>query len=213
MSESERAVGSFRERKKAETRARIAAVATMLFLERGFDQVTVAEVAEAAGCSAMTVFNYFPRKEDLFLDRIPEIVAMFEQAALRRGPGVTAVSAVHAMLVEQLQAGHPLVALRDDLAHFWRVVLDSPSLRARAREGVEEVERALADAVAAGGDDPHPRLTAALVVAAYRAVYVTAAGRMLAGEPARTVAPRHRALMDGAFRVLETASSDLGQFE
>lgn len=59
-----------RERKKRLTRQRISGEATALFLERGFDEVAVAEVARAAGVSTMTVFNYFPRKEDLFLDRI-----------------------------------------------------------------------------------------------------------------------------------------------
>ncbi|MER6799893.1 TetR/AcrR family transcriptional regulator, partial [Amycolatopsis mediterranei] len=58
-----------RERKKQATRLLISNVATGLFAERGFEEVTVAEIAEAAGVSKMTVFNYFPRKEDLFLDR------------------------------------------------------------------------------------------------------------------------------------------------
>ncbi len=52
-----------------QTLARIAQVAAGLFLERGFDEVTVAEVARAAGVSSVTVFNHFPRKEDLYLDR------------------------------------------------------------------------------------------------------------------------------------------------
>lgn len=62
-------MAGLRERKKWETRRRISDVATGLFFARGFDNVTIAEVAEAAGVSRMTVFNYFPRKEDLFLDR------------------------------------------------------------------------------------------------------------------------------------------------
>ncbi|BBJ40169.1 hypothetical protein SSPO_028870 [Streptomyces antimycoticus] len=42
-------------------------MATGLFLERGFDRVTVAEVAAAAEVSVNTVYNYFPAKEDLVL--------------------------------------------------------------------------------------------------------------------------------------------------
>lgn len=68
---------TLRERKKRETRQRISDEATMLFVARGFDEVTVAEIAKAAHVSAMTVFNHFPRKEDLFLDRIPEAVELF----------------------------------------------------------------------------------------------------------------------------------------
>ncbi|MFD0582588.1 helix-turn-helix domain-containing protein [Dactylosporangium darangshiense] len=69
-----------RERKKRETRRLISDVATMLFVERGFDAVTVAEIAARAGVAPKTVFNYFPRKEDLFLDRLEELSAMVTAA-------------------------------------------------------------------------------------------------------------------------------------
>jgi AcrR family transcriptional regulator len=61
-----------RESKKLETRREIADTAMRLFVERGFDHVTVAEVAAAARVSVKTVFNYFPTKEDLFFDELPE---------------------------------------------------------------------------------------------------------------------------------------------
>ncbi|MBP2048736.1 AcrR family transcriptional regulator [Streptomyces griseochromogenes] len=80
MVDGEDAELSLRERKKRQTRQRISDVATVRFVERGFDKVTVTEVARAAGVSAMTVFNYFPRKQDLFLDRIPEAVETFGEA-------------------------------------------------------------------------------------------------------------------------------------
>ena len=63
-------------RDKQRTRERISQVATALFLERGFSEVTVAEVAAAAGVSKVTVFAHFPRKEDLLLDLAPEAVAL-----------------------------------------------------------------------------------------------------------------------------------------
>lgn len=61
-------MNGLRERKKAETRQAISDVATRLFEARGFEAVTVAEIAAAANVSAKTVFNYFPAKEDLFFD-------------------------------------------------------------------------------------------------------------------------------------------------
>lgn len=76
-----------RERKKRQTRSLISDVASGLFVQRGFDNVTVAEVAEAAGVSAKTVFNYFPRKEDLFLDRYPEAVELVTRAVRERAEG------------------------------------------------------------------------------------------------------------------------------
>src|SRR3954447_804964 len=60
---------SLRERKKRETRQHISDVATGLFLEHGFDEVRVADVARAAGVSEKTVYNYFETKEALLLHR------------------------------------------------------------------------------------------------------------------------------------------------
>src|SRR4051812_40492036 len=74
-----------RERKKRETRAAISRVATALFYERGFDAVTVDDVARAAGVSKMTVFNYFARKEDLMFDREPEGIELLRSVLENRG--------------------------------------------------------------------------------------------------------------------------------
>ncbi|TIV74470.1 MAG: TetR family transcriptional regulator, partial [Mesorhizobium sp.] len=57
-----------RARKRLATRKAISDTATRLFMERGFDHVTVDEIAEAADVGRMTVFNHFPRKEDMFFD-------------------------------------------------------------------------------------------------------------------------------------------------
>ncbi|MFF1447126.1 TetR/AcrR family transcriptional regulator [Streptomyces sp. NPDC058274] len=200
---------SLRERKKRATRQRISDIATPLIVARGFDNVTVTEIARAADVSAMTVFNYFPRKEDLFLDRIPEAVEMFTEAVRQRGPGETPLAALRRLVLELLDARHPLSGVDDDFPPFWHVVLDSPALRARAREGVEELETALADALtetsAAIPGSPDPGLAAALIVAAYRSVYVTSAGRLLAGERADDIAEDHRARVGAAFDALERA--------
>jgi AcrR family transcriptional regulator len=61
-----------RTRKRMATRQAISDVATRLFMERGFDRVTIDEIAEAADVGRMTVFNHFPRKEDMFFDREQE---------------------------------------------------------------------------------------------------------------------------------------------
>src|SRR5215211_7761821 len=74
-----------RERKKRATRQLISNVATRLFMERGFEDVTVDEVAAAANVSKMTVFNYFARKEDLFFDRGDEAQRLLRAALEGRG--------------------------------------------------------------------------------------------------------------------------------
>ncbi|WP_338683227.1 TetR/AcrR family transcriptional regulator [Streptomyces acidiscabies] len=197
---------SLRERKKRATRLRISDVATALFEARGFDEVTVAEVAREAEVSTMTVFNYFPRKEDLFLDRIPDVVETVTATVRHRPPDQTPLTALRDLAITLLEQRHPFSALDDDLPAFWRIVIGSPALRARAREGVEEVESALATALAETAPEyPAPDLAAALTVAAYRAVYVTSARRLLAGEPASAVAGDHRARLTRAFTALEAA--------
>ncbi|MFD0022221.1 TetR/AcrR family transcriptional regulator [Streptomyces sp. NPDC058382] len=195
-----------RERKKRATRQRISDVATGLIVANGFDEVTVADVARAAEVSAMTVFNYFPRKEDLFLDRIPQAVELFTGAVRRRGPDEPPLRALRRLVLELLDQRHPLSAVDDDYPAFWRIVIASPALRARAREGVEELEEALARAFAETGPEcADPAFAAALTVAAYRSVHVTTARRLLAGESAAALADDHRARVHAAFDALEAA--------
>jgi AcrR family transcriptional regulator len=193
-------VTSLRERKKAETRQRIADVATRMFVERGFDNVTVSEIAEAADVSKVTVFNYFPRKEDIFFDRFPQAADLLTEAVRDRSEDETPLVALWRLAVDLAEQKHPLGGFEDRYVRFWQTVLGSAALRARVREAVAEFEAYLAELLT--GADPHPRLTAALVVAAYRTVYTETAGRMLAGEKAADVTPDHIAAIDHAFGIL-----------
>ncbi|MEU9118069.1 TetR/AcrR family transcriptional regulator [Streptomyces sp. NPDC048483] len=205
---------TLRERKKLRTRRRISGEATLLFIERGFDSVTVAEVARAAEVSTMTVFNYFPRKEDLFLDRIPEGHELITRAVRERGADRTPLAALRGLALDLLARRHPLAGVGEGFTYFWRTVLDSPALRARGREAVEELENTLAGllAEAAGGGSAgrrgeagDPRLAAALIVAAYRVAYAGAAVRLLAGDPVDEVAADQVAVLERAFDALERA--------
>ncbi|MEU6281428.1 TetR/AcrR family transcriptional regulator [Streptomyces sp. NPDC047028] len=200
---------SLRERKKRQTRQRISDIATLLFREHGFDQVTVAEVARAAGVSTMTVFNYFPRKEDLFLDRIPEAADLFAGAVRDRAQGEPPLAALRRLTLRLLDERHPLGGVGETLPPFWRTVAASPALRARGREGLDEVETALAAALTeAAAADPglpatDPALLAALTVAAYRTVVTASLRRLSAGDPVEEVAEDHRARLGSAFDALE----------
>jgi AcrR family transcriptional regulator len=186
-------VTGLRERKKQETRQLLAALAATLFAERGFDNVSVADVADAAGVSKMTVFNYFPRKEDLFFDRAPEFAALLTTTVGSRAAGVSPLEAIRAMVLGLLDERNPLAGFGEQSHHFWQVVIDSPALRARAREGVEELEALVADLFTEAYGEPQARLTAALLMAAWRAAYLSGARRIMAGERAADFFDEQRA--------------------
>src|SRR5271169_1315910 len=94
-----------RSRKRLAMRESISAVATRLFKERGFDHVTVDEIAEAADVGRMTVFNHFPRKEDMFFDRDEEIREILRKTIRQRDTRVSPIEALrllaHRLVAEQ----------------------------------------------------------------------------------------------------------------
>src|SRR3954469_18157698 len=129
------AAGGLRERKKEETRRRIAQTARELFVERGFDRVTVDEVARAADVSQKTVFNYFPTKEDLFYWRMESFEEELLAAVRGRAEGESVIAAFGRFLLEQrgLLANHEPEA-REQLVRISRMIEESPALRAREEQ-------------------------------------------------------------------------------
>ncbi|MEU4548356.1 TetR/AcrR family transcriptional regulator [Nonomuraea dietziae] len=153
---------SLRERKKAETKRHISEVALGLFVERGFDQVTIAEVAQAADVAANTVYNYFKVKEDLVLppvsrDRLAAIVR-------GRGPGQSAADAVLATLRDELRRRDRNLGLAEGFGRFLEMMRAAPTLSARlvtlAEQMVDDLAAVLAEEAGAGPDDPMPSLVA-----------------------------------------------------
>src|SRR5580692_1599186 len=131
------------ERGGPQTRARIREVANRLFIERGYDSVTVAEVAREAGVSSVTVFNHFPRKEDLFLDRTSDAIDLLRSAVRDRPAGQDALAALYDQSLRLFDARHPLSGVDARSEPFFRTVADSPGLVARAREILSELQRTL----------------------------------------------------------------------
>ncbi|MFS2032088.1 TetR/AcrR family transcriptional regulator, partial [Curtobacterium sp. CT11-45] len=111
-----------------ETRARIAETASGMFAEHGFDGVTVAQVAKAAGVSSVTVFKHFPRKEDLFLDRSAETVALFV-AAVDDVPRDEALDALEALALRLVDERAPVSGLAPGAHAFFRTVAGSSALQ------------------------------------------------------------------------------------
>ena len=191
-----------RERKKAEVRQRICDVATGLFLRHGFDQVSVSEIAEAADVARPTVFAHFPRKEDLFFDRYPEVAGQLARAVRERPAGTSAVSALRDMLVAAARAGQAPYGMQADMIPWWQTVGASRALQARARELADQLAAELAGAMAATGT-AEPELAAALAIAAWRTVHLQAIRRILAGEDAAVVAARHPARIRSALTAVD----------
>jgi AcrR family transcriptional regulator len=195
-----------RERKKHATRLHISTVATRLFIERGFDEVTVAEVAEAANVSKMTVFNYFPRKEDLYFDREGEAAELLACAVRERPAGRSPVGALRDLARKLTAEAHPFSGVRPGVPHFWRVVQESAALRARAREMLEALEEGLTRvllAAVAGGDVATARMVACMVLAVFRGLHREAIRRLTAGEPVDVVQQHQLELVEQAFNLVE----------
>lgn len=95
-------VESLRERKKARTRREISDVATRLFMEHGFEQVTLAQIADAAEVSVKTIFNHFGSKEDLYFDRIGEWRDGVVATITEREAGTTVLQAMHRLMTDDV---------------------------------------------------------------------------------------------------------------
>ncbi|WP_406838933.1 TetR/AcrR family transcriptional regulator [Streptomyces sp. AHU1] len=189
-----------RERKKRQTRQYISDVATGLFLERGFDAVKVAEVAEAANVSVNTVYNYFPAKEDLFLDRSAGVVDRLARWVRGRAKGESAAAAVLRELREEVEAVSPRIGLAPGVARFMRVVDEAPALRSRlwaiGQEVLRNLEEALREEVGAPPGDPLPGLVAGQINWAYQTVTTVIGREMGAGRSPGEVSREVLVLLD-----------------
>ncbi|GLZ14144.1 TetR family transcriptional regulator [Actinomadura sp. NBRC 104425] len=194
------AVAGLRERKKEQTRRRIAEVALRLFTERGFDAVTVNEIAEAAEVAKATLFAYFPTKESLALhgvggDPLAEIVA-------RRPPGQTFLEALRAHY-RAFAAAQPPEADLDALLARVRVIQSSPALQNAANALLYQQRQALAQVLADEYGPTAAALMAAQVAASLLALQETYFQRLLSGASAEDVARALRQDVELAFDLLQ----------
>ncbi|MCU1421760.1 MAG: putative transcriptional regulator, TetR family protein [Microbacteriaceae bacterium] len=190
------------ERGGPQTRARIREVANRLFLERGYDAVTVAEVAREAGVSSVTVFNHFPRKEDLFLDRTVDAVDLLREAVRDRPAGEDVLDSLRDTAFRLFDERHPVSGADPRSTPFFRTVAESPALVARAREIGSELQRTLAQELEADGFAGDAPLFAALFIAGYSSVLVESARSLLAGDDPDAVLADHRGRLERLFDAL-----------
>ena len=158
-----------RSRKRLATRQSISVAATGLFLERGFDPVTVDEIAAAADVGRMTVFNHFPRKEDMFFDRDEEGREILRDALRRRDPRVGPIEAYRLLAHRLAIEDSPFVRFTAGSQGFIETIEGSETLKARARairdELAQVVAAALSECVGRDPPDPAAYLAAGLLLA------------------------------------------------
>jgi AcrR family transcriptional regulator len=177
-----RAGEGLRERKKRLMRQLISDTATSMFLERGFEEVRVAEVAAACEVSEKTVYNYFPTKESLVLDREEPMAADIRRVL---GPGGAAMSPIQAAVeLIATELGRLFDSWGEDesqpqdltmLRRFAAMLESTPPLRAAQRDMMDRLVDVAAQAMAARAgvdpDDPEPQIAADALLGLWRVQY------------------------------------------
>ena len=209
-----------RDRKKRLLRQLISDTATALFLERGFDEVTVSEIAEACDVSEKTVFNYFPTKEALLLDREEYMAAMLAEALRDRGDGVSLTEAVVAAIEADVNLDYDRWAQTEDpsralamVRRFAALIQETPALQAALQAMNERLTqvaaRTLADRAGIDPEDPEPQLAAATVLALWSAQF-RALQRYADGS--KSMEAVRAAVLEDVHRAARVADSGLSAF-
>lgn len=201
-----------RERKKRATRDAIAASARRLFAERGFDNVTVVEVAAAADVSEKTVFNHFATKEDLVFAGGETRLAQLQAAIAERRPGTSVLDIFRAnseAMLDTVAAGEG-----DERLVVPRIVRDSPTLQRRLAAGWEAEAATLvavvAEATGADDDDLVPAVVAGALAWTLITIFRAAFDGLLAGQDPEQLAARLRPQATRAYNQLSAGLGDYG---
>jgi AcrR family transcriptional regulator len=156
-----------RERKKQQTRDTIERVALRQFTERGYDETTLAEIAEAANVSPRTIFAYFDSKEDILFCEEPAFLEQVKEMLEQRPAGTTTVEALRGFIASLPQPDEQAVLRK-------KIIAASPDLQLRLRAHVAQLEPILTESLArdldAGRDDIRPALIAASMTTAFTTV-------------------------------------------
>ena len=206
-------IEGLRARKKRAAREAIAATARRLFAERGFDTVTVAEIAAAADVSEKTVFNHFPTKEDLAFAGRERGLLQLVAAIRERPPGVPVLDVFRALTATVIDE---FVAPGDEeLLTVARIIRRSPALQERLTVGWESGAAAVTAAIAAtsgaSDDDLVPGIVARTLWFTHRSIFLVALQGLLAEEEREQLVVRLRAAADRAYDQLAGGLGDYGR--
>lgn len=194
-----------RERKKRQQRDRLADVAAALFAERGYDAVSMSEVARAADVSDQTVYNYFPAKTDLVLDRADEFVALFGAAICERASGSSPATAIRLLVDEDIDR-YRGADLRIARGEFPALCARGGTLRRFSLELRERQTTAVAEAIVETDPTTAPlvaRAHAAALVAIVQAITDRIGSSVLVGDVSEPTAGSMRRDAHEAFHDLD----------
>jgi AcrR family transcriptional regulator len=156
-----------RERKKQKTRGTIVEAALELFAKQGYEETTVAQIADAAEVSPRTIFAYFPSKEDILFSDLPEMQERLAQALRGRPEGTSALDALREFIVESLTPDHASVLRK-------RIIAGDEVLQRNERARYDPLEQLMVEAIAedlqAGPDDIRPKIVASAIFAGFNAL-------------------------------------------
>ena len=206
-----------RTRKRLATRQAISDAATQLFVERGFDHVTVDDIAAAADVGRMTVFNHFPRKEDMFFDRDEEIRELLRAALRHRDPAIAPVETLRLLAHRLVAEQSPVTRFSSRSQGFVETIEASPTLKARARAIRDEighsVAAALAESAGRQAGDPDAHLAASLLLATWSVALIQAHRAFRQGQDAGQAQAVFLALLDrGTMGVAAAVQRGLHQY-
>ena len=202
-----------RARKKRAAREAIAATARRLFAERGFDAVTVAEIAAAADVSEKTVFNHFPTKEDLAFAGREEGLMRLVADITERPPGTSVLDVFRALTATVID---DLVAPGDeDLLTVARIIRRQPHAAGAPDRGVgvggRGVTAAIAETSGAADDDLVPAIVARTLWWTHRSIFLVALHGLLAEEDREQLVARLRVAADRAYDQLAGGLGEYGR--
>ncbi|MBO1337355.1 TetR/AcrR family transcriptional regulator [Streptomyces sp. VRA16 Mangrove soil] len=195
-----------RERKKMQTARKVWRTAVDLFLEHGYDQVSVAQIAEAAEVSKMTVFNYFKTKEDLLMGPMEEHIEDLANALRERAAGESAVVAAHRQFLAMVEARDPSIGLSGDRRQLdlIHLVTSTPALTRRAYLWSVRSELRAAEVLTEETGDPLLSAVAAAQLVGVRSALISDHHRrLLAGEPVEEIAGAAAERAGRAFALVE----------
>jgi AcrR family transcriptional regulator len=196
-----------RERKKQRTFDAVSTLAVDMFLERGFDNVSVSDIAAAAEISKPTLFRYFRSKEDLALHRLADHAGEPARVVAARGAELSPLDALHQHFLDGLTRRDPVTGLNDDpgILAYHDMVFSTPALSARVEEFQIRDEQSLAEALAPAAPDAlTARLASAQILAVQRVLARDNWRRLRTGESAAALHPAATAAADRAFEQLRT---------